>query len=283
MRKFAFILLTLTITALGLRAQGLAIEKYASGANEKQWALLRIDPPNAIVTLDSTDIRMTRNGIVQAFLPLGEHTYVVESPFYRRYESKFDLSDSLKVEIFVRLEPAFGFMSVATPLKNGLIFIDGRFAGKGVTPINKYEEGAHRVVILRDTLKYCDASFYVESGSKNKIVVTDYTPTRLTRAEVQAMRYAEAGLAGATLDAESTGAGDGENQWGMINLHSNVAGATVLVNGIEYGETPCVVKGLKPAVKYRITLRKEGWREKTQMVSVKSGELPDIEIKMKKK
>ncbi len=282
MKKFALILMTLTLGVLGLQAQGLAIEKYASGANEKQWALLRIDPANAIVTLDSTDVRMIRGGILQAFLPLGEHNFIVESPFYHRYESKFTLTDSLKVELDIRLQPAFGFLSVVTPLRNGLIFIDGRFCGKGITPVSKYEEGSHDIVILRDSTKYYDAPYVVESGSKSKLVISDYTPTPQSRAEAQALRNAEAGLSGAVLDAESD-AGDGENQWGMINLHSNVAGATVLVNGIEYGQTPCVVKGLKPAVKYRITLRKDGWREKTRMVSVKSGEMPDIEIKMKKK
>ena len=282
MKKLILIVLLGLTTVWALRAQGLAIEKYASGANDKQWALLNIYPPNAIVTLDSTDVRMTRNGVVQAFLPLGEHSFVVESPFYRPYTSKFELNDSLKVELDIRLEPAFGFLSVATPLRNGLIFIDGRFVGKGTSPVSKYEEGSVHIVILRDSLKYYDGTYFVDSGSKNKIVISDFTPTHLSRAEAQAIRYAEAGLNGVSLDA-TAGSDENENQWGMVNLHSNVAGATVLVNGIEYGESPCVIKGLKPNVKYRITLRKDGWREKTLMISVKSGEMPDIGIKMKKK
>ena len=154
MKRLSLIVLLCMLTAMALRAQGRAIEKYASGANEKQWALLRIDPANAIVTLDSTDVRMIRDGILQAFLPLGEHKFIVESPFYHRYESKFTLSDSLKVELDIRLVPAFGFLSVVTPLRNGLIFIDGRFCGKGTTPVGKYEEGAHDIVILRDSMKY---------------------------------------------------------------------------------------------------------------------------------
>ena len=110
-----------------LRAQGLAIEKYASGTTDKQWALLRIDPPNAIVTLDSADIRMTRNGVIQAFLPLGMHKISVESPFFHPYESQIELTDSLKVQLDIRLVPAFGYASVRTILKNGLIFISQKY------------------------------------------------------------------------------------------------------------------------------------------------------------
>ena len=99
-----------------------------------------------------------------------------------------------------------------------------------------------------------------------------------------ATRLAKAGLAGGVATAEEDKLIDeNSTNWGMLNLHANVAGATVLVNGVEYGLTPCIVKGLKPSVKYRITVRMDGWREQTRMISVKSGEMPEMEFTLKKK
>ncbi len=279
MKRFALILLCLLPCTL-LRGQGRAIEQYASGSNDKQWALLHIDPPDAIVTLDSTDVRMTRNGTVQAFLPVGKHSFVVESPFYHSYTSQFELTDSVKVILDIRLTPAFGYASVHTPLKDGMVFIDGIFSGKENTGLCKLSEGPHRLRIIRDSLKYYDGIFQLESGAKKWLDITEYTITPASRREMTVARMAQAGLAGA--DADEEAAAD-ENQWGMLSIHANVAGATVLVNGVEYGQSPCIVKGLKPSVRYRITVRMDGWREQTRMVSVKSGEMPELEFTLKKK
>ena len=281
MKKFLTCVLMLTMALPLLRAQGLAIEKYASGTTDKQWALLRIDPPSAIVTLDSADVRMTRNGTIQAFLPLGMHKVAVESPFYHPYESQFNLTDSSKVELDIRLVPAFGYASVRTSLKNGLIFIDGDFCGREKTPVCKLNEGPHRLRILRDSLKYCDQVFNLESGGKENRDITEFTVTPASRAERLSARSALAGLSGTNPDGDALT--DDQNQWGMVSLKSNVAGATVLVNGIEYGTSPCIIKGLKPGVSYRITVRMDGWRQQTRMISAKSGDLSVIEMDLKKR
>ena len=281
MKRFLLCLLLWSMTLPPLFAQGLAIEQYASGTSDKQWALLRIDPPNAIVTLDSTDIRTTRGGVIQAFLPLGMHKVRVEAPFFHDYSASFELSDSAKTQLDIRLVPAFGYASVRTSLKNGLIFIDGTFYGREKTAVCKLGEGDHRLIILRDTLKYCDRIITLESGSKNQWDILDFTVTPASRSEIQSVRSALAGLGEVRTNGDTEEGG--QDGWGMVNLRTNVAGATVLVNGIEYGTSPCIIKGLKPSVRYRITVRKDGWRQQTRMVSVKNGEMPDLAIEMKKR
>lgn len=280
MKRIALVCLLLSL-GLILRGQGRAIEQFASGSNDKQWALLNIDPPNAIITLDSAEVHTTRNGVLQAFLPLGKHAFVIESPYYHSYESQFELTDSCKVQLDIHLVPAFGYARVSTPLRGGMIFIDGEFCGKEKTPPCKLSEGSHRVRLIRDTLKFYDGVFQLESGGKNYLEITEYTITPASRSEMTASRLAQAGLAGTAIEDEIID--ENSTTWGMLNLHSNVAGATVLVNGVEYGLTPCIIKGLKPSVRYRFTVRMDGWREQTRMVYVKSGEMQEIEITLKKR
>ena len=74
-----------------------------------------------------------------------------------------------------------------------------------------------------------------------------------------------------------------EEEYGMLNIHSNVIGAEVLINDQPVGHTPCLVERLPARYSYKVTLRMDGYRDKTQKVKPRGNDLVDMNIKMKKK
>jgi hypothetical protein len=69
--------------------------------------------------------------------------------------------------------------------------------------------------------------------------------------------------------------------YGLLNIHSNVIGATVLVDGKEVGVTPCVVEHLLASKPCQIRLKREGYKDAEAMVTPIGNDMLDIELKMK--
>lgn len=72
-----------------------------------------------------------------------------------------------------------------------------------------------------------------------------------------------------------------EADYATLSVHSNVIGAEVYINGELSGVTPCMVQGLPGLQKYRITLKKEGYKETTVYVKPYGNDLTDLQILMK--
>ena len=71
--------------------------------------------------------------------------------------------------------------------------------------------------------------------------------------------------------------------YGLLNIHSNVIGATVKVNGVTVGETPCVVDRLPAAKACRVSLVKKGYLNKEVVVTPIGNDMLDIELMMVKR
>ena len=69
--------------------------------------------------------------------------------------------------------------------------------------------------------------------------------------------------------------------YGLLNIHSNVVGATIFINGVEVGQTPCVVENLPAEKPCEIRLTSEGYREATGTVTPIGNDMVDVELKMK--
>ena len=72
-----------------------------------------------------------------------------------------------------------------------------------------------------------------------------------------------------------------EADFATLSIHSNVIGAEVYVNDEPKGVVPCIVQGLPGRQNYKITLRKEGYREETIYVKPYGNDLTDVQIQMK--
>ena len=69
--------------------------------------------------------------------------------------------------------------------------------------------------------------------------------------------------------------------YGLLNIHSNVVGATVLIDGKEVGVTPCVVEHLLASKPCQIRLKREGYKDAEAKVTPVGNDMLDIELRMK--
>lgn len=135
---------------------------------DKQWVVMRIEPKNAIVTMDSTTV-ITRDGKAQFVLPIGKHEYKVETPFYKEETGTVEVSDSTKTLLTVNMQPIYSYITVRSPRSNMEIYIDNERCGTTEGTSRRLAAGTHRVTLLNGGLCYYDAM--VDVGSSEKVVL----------------------------------------------------------------------------------------------------------------
>ena len=69
--------------------------------------------------------------------------------------------------------------------------------------------------------------------------------------------------------------------YGLLNIHSNVIGATVLVDGVVVGVTPCVVEHLPASKSCEVRLKCDSYQDATGTVTPIGNDMLDVELKMK--
>ena len=69
--------------------------------------------------------------------------------------------------------------------------------------------------------------------------------------------------------------------YGVLNIHSNVVGATILINRVEVGVTPCILENLPATVACKILLKKKGYRDAAITVMPVPNDMLNVEINMK--
>ena len=71
--------------------------------------------------------------------------------------------------------------------------------------------------------------------------------------------------------------------YGLLNVHSNVIGATVKVNGVVVGQTPCVVENLPASKECQVVLTKRGYFDAQAVLTPIGNDMLDVELKMRKR
>ena len=69
--------------------------------------------------------------------------------------------------------------------------------------------------------------------------------------------------------------------YGVLDIHSNVVGADVFLNGVKAGTTPCVVTNLPAGKSFKVLLSKDGCHKAERVVKVIPNDMVDVNIKMK--
>ena len=142
-----------------------------------QWVVFDISPNNAILHVDSA-IYLLRQGSQVLRLPVGKHSYLVESPFYEAVSDTLVLTDTAKVRLEIRLQPIYSFLTVKTPWRKSNIMVDDQLIGEQECTSFRLNEGRHTLsVFSRDTCYYY-AYFNIGRAEKRVITLTqaDYHP-----------------------------------------------------------------------------------------------------------
>lgn len=319
----------------------------------KQWVVMDITPQNAIVTMDSTTT-LVRNGRAQFFLPLGTHRYKVESPFCNAVEDSVQVTDSARIELPVRLQTFYSFLTVRVPRSDYGIYVDDQYIGQGIATSGHLSPGIHQLTIRRGQVYYYDAQVTLQPAEK-RVVELPADSLRIRRLLAhrgkQVIPTASGGNAAAAksspqvrtaagtpvndhvtitapndsaeiwVDLELKGRGtwqgalpvgfhlvgiksssmaseqyvfvedtfpktidmmSPQEEYGMLNVHGNVVGAEVLVNGKTAGYTPCIVQRVPARYECEVTLRMDGYREVTRKVKPRGNDMVDMRFRMKR-
>ena len=137
---------------------------------QKQWVIFDIQPQDAILTVDSTMTLV--HGRTQLYLPLGEHTYLAESPFHQQEKGTFELTDEEKLTMKVALQPIYSYLTVNTPLEGCDILVDGLSIGRTQGTSGHLNEGTHHLIVMKDGLCYYDGDVNIGRSEKKRIELT---------------------------------------------------------------------------------------------------------------
>ena len=111
---------------------------------DKQWVTFTVNPPNAIVTID-TIVNKLRNGYCEAFLPLGKHGYSVVSPFYDTVADTVELTDVERTNLTFNLQPTYSYVTITSPFTEMDIAVDGEIVGTGKAVSQRVSPGMHKI------------------------------------------------------------------------------------------------------------------------------------------
>lgn len=325
----------------------------------KQWVVFKVNPENAILHVDST-LTLLRDGTAQFNLPVGKHPYCVEAPFYEEYSDTLELTDSAKLIVPVVLQSFYSYVTVRTPMPDGMIFLDGQHIGTGAATSGHLQTGGHHLLVMCKGVCYYDSLLNVRKGEKRivELAATDLKERPMKKRVIESILGSDPSAESETsaftsdpgtesetsafgpdprvpvtitapddtteiwVNREKMAIGKWEGQfeygyytintvkdglegkpvflwvdeplpiildlrapqasYGLLNIHSNVVGATVKINGVKVGVTPCVVENLPDGKPCEITLTCEGYKIAKGTVTPIGNDMVDVELKMKK-
>ena len=135
---------------------------------EKQWAVFYVQPVHAMVTIDSTLYR-TMNGVVQVYLPLGKHSFKVESPFYETQEDTLCLKENRRLERQVHLQPSYSFLTVNSHIPYAEIRLDGELIGIQEAQSKRLLPGTYLLTVQKDSLLFYQEPIQLDIAERKSI------------------------------------------------------------------------------------------------------------------
>lgn len=319
------------------RAVLVAVDPTKDYKSPKQWVVFHLDPEDVLLQVDST-MKPVRSSAATYYLPVGEHSYRVEAPFYSPQEGKFTLTDSARTDIPVHLQPVYSYLTVKTEWQGGELYIDGAHIRREDATSFRLGEGYHRISYFWADKCFLDSLVYIgnaqkkvlelktrdlyprenikpgepylmspqeetnEPGAQIKLIAADTAADIWVDRERVARRQWEGRLSAGFHLAQTVSGGEEsapvriwvENGipqeislpavgtgYGLLNIHSNVDGAGIMVDGKYCGQTPLLLR-VDAAKSYQIVLVKDGYKPASCQVRPRSNNQVDVNIKLKK-
>ena len=182
-------------------------------------------------------------GLFGKVLPVGSYTYEVLAEGYYPSEGRFTLNDpKQRHEESVMLRPRFSEISL-TVNADADIYVNGERMG------NRFWQG-----------RLNPGSYQVECRKANH------------KPSMQVIQVEENSPQSITLQAP-------EPITGSLSVLSNPLNASILIDGTEVGNTPLIINDLLIGP-HRLTLRKSGYDNVTQTITVKEGETLETSLVM---
>ena len=274
-----------------------------------QYVVFHVEPNTAVVVIDNKNYVLDNGGYAQTLLSNGIYKYQISAKDYHSEKGEFTVNGT-KVNKDVTLKPAFGWLNIAATgtLKDATIYIDDTLVG--TTPISQYKlsSGTHHVRIVKSMYLTYEDNFTIKDSEQLSYTATltpDFATVTIT-ADSGCDIYVNDVLKGKSpwsgmlstgtyiFEARKQGhrttsltkniSAEPAQQsykldtptpiFGTINVSSTPIAADLYVDGKLVDQTPAMVDLL--IGKHKITLRKEGYADHEQTITVEEGKVTDV-------
>jgi uncharacterized protein (TIGR02145 family) len=267
---------------------------------ESQWLVITPEPENALVYIND---EFVKTGEYMAKLKPGTYTYRVELPLYHTEAGRFDMGAE-KNNLTVMLKPAYGYISVKSQPESGAqVFVNGKLLSSS-TPLTTeaIASGEHTVQVVKEMFQPAVQKVTVTDGQTTPVTVqlqpnfAELSVNATAGASIvvnneqkglgswsgrlgAGVYSVEARLAKhrpAKQDIELT-AGDKRSLdlkpapiYGSLDVVSSPSGATITIDGNEYGTTPNTLSRLLIG-DYTVELSRQGYATVRKTISIGEG------------
>jgi hypothetical protein len=267
---------------------------------ESQWLVITPEPANALVYIND---EFVKTGEYQARLKPGTYNYRVELPLYHTEAGRIELINERKV-MPVKLKPAFGYIKISSQPESGAqVFVNGKLI-TATTPLTTepIASGEHIVQVVKEMYQPATQKVVVTDGQTSELNVrlqpnfTELTINAPSGSIIVVNNQQKdtgnwsgrlsAGVYSveARLDKHRTAKQDIELTtgdkisidlkpvpiYGSLDLVTSPSGATITIDGKNYGTTPSTINQLLIG-DYSVQLNREGFASVNKTISVNEG------------
>ncbi len=265
-----------------------------------QWLVITPEPANALVYINDDFVK---TGEYMAKVKPGVYNYRVELPLYHTEAGRVEVGTEKK-NLAVKLKPAFGYISVTSQPESGAqVFVDGKLQ-QATTPLTTEPivSGEHTIQVVKEMYQPLVQKVNVADGQTTTLNVTlqpnfaELTINAPAGASI-VMNNQQKGTgrwngrlsAGvysieARLDKHRTAKQDielttGEKRsielqptpiYGSLDVVTIPSGATITIDGKEYGTTPNTISKLLIG-EYKVQLTRQGYSNVSKTISITEG------------
>ena len=280
------------------------------------YLTLTIEPANAEVYINGNMIDVDSEGVATASLPYGTHQYEVSAKMYKREVGNITISSEASTEKVIKLQPDYSILNINSNPQGATVYIDDEKAGTTPVTTKPISPGEHSFQFRMSMYKTKTVTHNVQSGGGTQTITETLQPNFSTvtiTAPNQSEIYINNEKKGVGSWSGKLNAGDyivearkeshhstktainvkvGENinktleapipRYGVLDLQTSPAKASVMIDGKEMGVTPQIIKNILIG-KRSITLKKEGYETLTKNVTIEEGKVQPEKLTLQKK
>lgn len=285
--------------------------KSISEEPDYNYLIVKADQPNAMIYFD--DVFMGKDECSKLFKVGEQHKWRIDCDLYHSENGESIIVTGEPIKIEKTLRPAYGYINVTSEPENGaMVYIDN--INVGVTPFksDKITSGQHEVKIIKEMYNEvlqtitvtdgntCDVKMTMLAKFVNVMVKTNAESDifidnvkkckgkwRGRLSEGQHVFEAKKESHRTSVKSAEIVLGkdveiiipDPEPIFGSINANSNPIGATIKIDGSDYGTTPRVIKNILIG-NHKVVFEKKGYNSETKQIKVSEGEMIDIDAEL---
>ena len=216
-------------------------------SNNTQYLTMHVTPANASVYIDNTLRPLNSEGELFLLLTTGTHNYRVEAVGFKSEAGIVNITSSEKNSLDVSLKSVMATLTVNCQDKETDIVINEEVKGKG-TWTGSLVPGLYVIEGRKENHKNSLEEVLLAESATQTVTLSPPTPI-----------------------------------YGSLRVESSPMGATVIIDGVTYDETPCLIDETKQLIigEHKVELKKNNYKTFTTRINLKQDEeyrLSDITL-----